>query len=486
MAGTLALGPSLGRGSRTLDPGDPFAELAVELDGDLIQPTSASYEELRRPVSFNPRTDRRPAAIARCASEADVARSVAFAGDRRLEIAVRGGGHDVLGASVCAEGLVIDLSLMKASEVDPEARLVRCGPGLRSGEVDRATQPFGLAAALGCNPVVGISGLTLGGGIGWLAGKHGATCDNLVRARVVGAHGRVHAASREENPDLFWALRGGGGNFGIATALEYRIHPVSKVLGGLLVYPIGQMREVLGVYRDLLVESPDELTIEVSIQALAEPLVMAVVCHLGDPSAGERAIRPLRRLSPVGDTVALVDYVRLTERPGVGFALRSMGLLGTLKMIPRSIGAPPGHGYWRGASLAALDDEAIDALWGAVGEAPSLWRLAVGHYLHGAICEPAEETPLLRPPGSLTFFFNADWWEPHEAEPALSWVDASWRSLKRGSPVTYINYLSEATPEAVRTSYGEHYDRLARIKRRYDPDNLFHRNRNILPATEAW
>lgn len=469
----------------SLDSDHPFSELDAELDGDLLLPSSPRYDELRRVASFNPLTDEHPAAIARCASQADVARSVVFATERDLEIAVRSGGHDILGASVCDGGLVIDLSAMKSIQVDSRARSLRCGPGLRAGEVERATQPFGLAAALGCNPVVGISGLTLGGGIGWFAGKYGATCDNLIRAEVVGADGQIRRASREENPDLFWALQGGGGNFGIVSSLAYRLHPVTQVLGGLLAYPIGQLRDVLRVYRELLAGSPDELTVEISIQTLAEPLIMAVVCHAGDPVAGERVIGPLRRLGPVGDSVGLVDYARLTERPGVGFALQAMGLLGTLEMIPRSFGSPPAYGHWRGASLPNLDDTAIDEFGNATAGAPQQWSIGIGHYLHGAICRrPTEETPLLRPPGRFTFFFSADWRKPHEAEGAMSWVDTSWRRLaNRGSAGGYVNYLSDDSPSAVRAAYGEHYGRLAHIKRVYDPDNVFHRNRNIIPAS---
>ncbi|MGH7288253.1 MAG: FAD-binding oxidoreductase, partial [Myxococcota bacterium] len=485
LAATLALSPGFARGSGAVDSAHAFAELEVELDGDLLLPSNSRYDELRRVASFNPLTDEHPAAIARCASQADVARSVVFASERGLEIAVHSGGHDILGGSVCDGGLMIDLSAMKTIQVDSRARSLRCGPGLRAGEVERATQPFGLAAALGCNPVVGISGLTLGGGIGWFAGKYGATCDSLIRAEVVGADGQIRRASRDENPDLFWALQGGGGNFGIVSSLEYRLHPVTQVLGGLLAYPIGQLGDVLRVYRDLLAGSPDELTVEISIQTLAEPLIMAVFCHSGDPVAGERVIGPLRRLAPVGDSIGLVDYARLTERPGVGFALQSMGLLGTLEMIPRSFGAPPAYGHWRGASLSKLDEAAIDDFAAAIAGAPRQWSIGIGHYMHGAICRrPAEETPLLRPPGRFTFFFSAAWWEPHEAEGAMSWVDTSWQSLAtRGSAGGYVNYLSDGSPSAVRRAYGEHYTRLARIKRVYDPDNVFHRNRNILAAS---
>ena len=483
VAGALVLTPGFGRGSGVLDSGHPFAELEAELDGQLILPSNSFYDELRRVASFNPLTDKHPAAIARCVSEGDVARSVVFARERGLEIAVRSGGHDILGASVCDGGLVIDLSPMKTIEVDAQARTVRCGAGLRAGEVNRATQPFGLAASLGCNPVVGISGLTLGGGIGWFAGKYGATCDSLVRAVVVGPDGQIRRASRGENPDLFWALRGGGGNFGISLSLEYRIHPVSQVFGGLLAYPIGQLQDVLRVYRDLLAESPDELTVEISTQVLAEPMIMAVVCHVGDPVAAEHVIEPLRRLGPIGSSVGLVDYAHLTDRPGVGFALQSMGLLGTLKMIPRSFGAPPEYGHWRGASLPELSDAVIDDFANAIAEAPPQWSVGIGHYMHGAICRPAQETPLLRQPGSFTFFFSANWSEPDEAEAAMSWVDTSWRTLAPEPGASYVNYLSDGSPGAVRAAYGKHYARLAQIKRTYDPDNVLHLNRNILPAS---
>jgi FAD/FMN-containing dehydrogenase len=485
MAGALVLSPLFGRGRAALDSDHPFAELEVELDGDLLQPSNSRYDELRRVASFNPLTDKHPAAIACCASEADVARSVVFATERGHRIAVRSGGHDILGASVCDGGLLIDLSPMKTTQIDPRARILRCGPGLRAGEVDRATQPFGLAAPLGCNPVVGIAGLTLGGGIGWFAGKHGATCDNLIRARIVGADGQIRSASRDENPDLFWALQGGGGNFGIASSLDYTLHPVAQVLGGLLAYPVGRLHDVLRVYRDLLADAPDELTVEISIQTLVEPIIMAMVCHAGDPGAGERLVEPLRRLAPVSDTVDLVDYARLTDRPGAVFALQSIGLLSTLKMIPRSFGASPEYGHWRGASLPELSDAAIDDFAEAIAAAPREWSIGIGHYMHGAICRrPAEETPLLRPPGRFTFFFGADWSEPHEAEDAMSWVDTSWRSVApRGGAVSYVNYLSDGSPEAVRAAYGEHYVRLAQIKRVYDPENVFQLNRNILPAS---
>jgi hypothetical protein len=398
VAGALVLGARRAGPARAA--GDDLAALEAEMDGELVRPASAAYDELRRPASFNPRTNRRPAAIARCTSEADVSRALSFARERGLEVAVRSGGHDVLGASVCDDGLVIDLSGMKSIEIEAGSRTLRCGPGLRSGEVDRATQPFGLAAALGCNPVVGIAGLTLGGGIGWLAGKHGASCDNLVRARLVTATGGIEDASARKNPDLFWALRGGGGNFGIAVELEYRLHPVAQVFGGLLAFPVDRLREVLRVYRDLLAASPDELTMELTAQALARPLVMVVVCHAGERADGERAIAPLRRLSPAADTVGLVDYARLTERPGLAFALRTMGVAGTLTMVRRAIGRPPEFGCWRGGSIAALDDVAIADFADAVAAAPATWRVAIGHYMHGAICKPAEDTPLPRPPGA--------------------------------------------------------------------------------------
>ncbi len=482
LAGTLALTPGFGRGNGALVSGHPYGELEVELDGDLLLPSDPSYDRFRRVGSFNPRTDLHPAAIARCASDGDVARSVVFAKERGLEIAVRGGGNDVLGASVCEGGLVIDLSLMKTTEVNPKARTLRCGPGLREGEVNHATQPFGLVAPLGCNPVVGISGLTLGGGIGWLAGKHGAACDNLIRAEVVGPDGQIRRASAEENPDLFWALQGGGGNFGVASSLEYRIHPVGRVLGGLLAYPIGQLHDVLRVYRDLMADSPDALTVELSILTLAEPMIMALICYAGDPVAGDHAIGRLRRLAPVGDTIDLVDYAHLTDPPGAAFALRSMGLLGTLRMLPRYFGARPEFSHWRGASLPELSDAAIEDFAEVIEGAPRQWSLGIGHYMHGAVSRK-HETPLLRPPGSFTFFVNASWSEPVEAEANMSWVDSSWRRLiAHGSAATYVNYLSDDSPGAVRAAYGEHYTRLAQIKRTYDPENLFHLNRNILPA----
>lgn len=444
-----------------------FEALRASIKGSLILPSDPPYERARRVWSFNPRTDAHPAAIVRCAETNDVVKSVAFAREHSLELAIRGGGHDILGASTCEGGLVIDLSAMKRIDINPSQRTARVQPGVVSGELKAATIQSGLAPVLGCNPSVGVGGLTLGGGIGWFLGTHGAACDNLLSATVATADGKLLRASAEENSDLYWAIRGGGGNFGVATELEFQLQPVNSVVGGVVAFRQSDVRAFLRFYRDYMKTAPDPLTVELSIFADPDPTIWAMVCWNGAADAGENALRPLRTFAqPIADTIEAVPWARFLAR-----------------MPHRTMPQTP-NTYWRGGTVAALSDAAINQFANAIESAPDGWQLGLGHYMHGRICEVAEAaTPFRRAVGNSTHFISSSWREPGKAAGSMEWVDRTWGALHElADSGTYVNYLSEASEAAVKASYGEHYARLSTIKRRYDPDNVFHRNRNIRPA----
>lgn len=467
-------------GARPLAKGqsDPFTQFRNAFKGTVISPADADYDRTRAVASFNPRTDKHPRLIARCMNSDDVLRAMEFARTQSLEIAVRAGGHDLLGASVCEGGIVIDVSQMKAITVDRERRTARVEAGARSRDVNAATGPYDLAAVLGCNPVVGAAGVTLGGGLGWFLGRFGAACDNLLGADVISADGKMFHAGADVNADLFWALRGGGGNFGIVTALEYQLHPVASVLGGVIAFR-GDIPPFLRFYRDFMKEAPDALAVEVSIIKLDQPVILCTACWSGEPSEGERVLRPLRTFGPpIADAIGQVSYTHLTDRPSPEFGAKVFG--------PPPTGAAPGgvtYDYWKGGSLNALSDAAIEQIASAIGGATRGMSIGMGHFMHGQICRVADNmTPLPRTAGQFTFFMDANWRNPERAEASMAWVNNSWSALQPYSSVgTYVNYLSSDSEEAVRASYRTNYQRLAALKRKYDPANVFHLNRNIRP-----
>ena len=453
--------------------------LRESITGKVILPGDADYDSARRVFSFNPQTDKYPQMIVRCAAPEDAAKAVLYAREKQLDVAVRSGGHDLLGASVC-DGMVIDLSRMNSISMDRDARTVRVDAGVRTGALNRATQVGELAVPLGCHPEVGVAGLTLGGGIGWLTGKHGATCDNLLGADVIAADGKMLHASATENSDLFWAVRGGGGNFGIVTALEYQLHPVSQVVGGIIAYRTG-LDKFLRFYSSFMKNAPAELAVELNILLHAQPTIIAMVCWSGDPAEGQRVLLPLRSFGPPEkDLVDTVAYLHLLDRfPQLG------RLLGPPP--PRDRKGPPDI-YWRGGSLPALTNAAADQLSTIAGEAPPGSSIGVGHYMHGQVCRVAQDaTPLPRVAGQFTYFINGSWYEAHSAEASMAWVDRSWTAMQRhSSKGTYINYLSTNDATAVKASYGRNFARLVELKRKYDPANFFHHNRNIrLPSAPA-
>jgi FAD/FMN-containing dehydrogenase len=444
---------------------DPtLARLRSSLRGGVVLPCDEGYDDAR--AVWNAAIDRRPAAIVRCADASDVQRALEFAGTRGLSIAVRGGGHSFAGKAVCDGGLVIDGTPMKQVEIDRERRVARAGAGCTLGDFDAATQAVGFATTLGTAPPTGISGLTLGGGIGWLMGSCGLACDNLVAADLVSADGRVLRASVEENSDLLWGLRGGGGNFGIVTALEYQLHPVTTVLGGAITYPVDLAADVLRAYRDVTDAAPDELVAFSGILPLATgPAFGVAVCWNGDPAAGERAIAPLRRLgTPLADTVRPMAYLEIQS---------------LLSPPPIRISC-----YARSSFLAELSDGAIDVL-AAQAAAPSpVMSVFFTEHLHGRATAsgPGDSAFAHRTPGH-NFAALSMWFEPGDAEVATAHVRNFFSVM---SPFlaqdVYSNYLGDEGDARVRAAYGTAWERLVGLKRKYDPENVFRLNQNVSPS----
>lgn len=462
-------------------------QFRTSLEGRVIVPQDREFELARRPASFNRDTDKRPAVISLCANPDDVARSIEFALRHDLEIAVRGGGHDVLGRSTCADGLLIDLALMNDVEVRPDQRTARVEAGCRAGPVNAALQEHGFAVPLGCNLLVGVGGLTLGGGLGWLLGRFGATCDNLAAIEAATADGRKVRASAEDNADLFWAMRGGGGNFAVATAFEFHMHEVGQATGGYVVYRGADTPQFLRYYRELMADAPDELTVETVLFASPEPphepLLIAAVCHSGAPEAAERDLAGLLKFGP-----PLVHSIRRTPYANVADPPPELARLFGVEPSdrPEPVADEPaggGFNYWRGASMSDWSDASLDAFVACAAAAPPGWSMGVGHYMHGEICRiDASASPLLRRQASASYFFNIGWGDAGRSEAAIGWVNQSIAAMKpHSNEPAYINYLSEESETAVAAAYGPHYARLRSIKKRFDPDNVFHLNRNIAP-----
>ena len=443
---------------------DAFSRLRSELHGTLVLPEDGEYESAR--AVWNAAIDRRPAAVARCADAVDVIRAIHFAREHRLAVAVRGGGHSFAGKATCDGGLVIDCSPMKRMDVDPVRRVARAGAGCTLGDFDPATQAVGLATTMGTVAPTGIAGLTLGGGLGWLMGRFGLACDNLIGADVVTADGRVVRASATENPDLLWGLRGGGGNFGVVTSFEYSLHPMTTIYGGAVTYPPAQARDVFRLYRDLTRDAPDELTAYVGVQPLATgPAFSIVACWSGDVASGERALAPIRSIgTPVADTLRAMPYLEMQA---------------LFAVPPVRVGS-----YARSSFLRELDDATIDALVArTIAPAPpSLYFL---EHLHGrASTIGAEEAAFGHRGPGYSFAAVALWFEPGEAAAATAWIrDFFGEMTPFLASGVYTNYLASDEGDArVRAAYGPSWDRLVALKRKFDPGNFFRLNQNVNPA----
>ena len=447
----------------------PAEELQEGFSGQVLTPASPGYDEARR--VHNGLIDKRPALIARCLSTADVVDAVGFAGRHDLEVSVRGGGHNVAGRAVTDGGLMIDLAPMKGMHVDPSRRTARAQGGVTLREYNRAAGVFGLATPGGVVSTTGIAGLTLGGGHGWLMGRYGLAIDNLLSAEVVLASGDVVTAADDTEPDLFWAIRGGGGNFGVATWLEYRTHPLASVLGGPVLHPLAAATEVLAFYRDLAPTLPDELTIQAAFlhapDGSGTKVCAIAVCHAGDDhDAAEAAVRPVRTLgAPIGDLIERMPYARLNT------------LLDDV--FPRDA-----LNYWKSAFLADLSDAAIDTLVDAFQDTPSDMCAVALEAFHGAVTrvDPSATAYPHRQPGH-DLIIASQWARPEQTEAGIAWARDTFAALgPHLAPRSYGNYLAADDDDRVRQAYGANYDRLAAVKRRYDPDNVFHLNPNVAPA----
>ncbi|MBB3232568.1 FAD-binding oxidoreductase [Halomonas stenophila] len=437
------------------------------LRGRLLSPEDEGYDEARR--VFNGMVDSRPAAILRCAGVADVMAGVNFAREADLPVAVRGGGHSVAGSAVCDDGLVIDLSAMRSVRVDPRRRTARAEGGATWGDVDHETQAFGLATTGGIVPSTGIGGLTLGGGIGYLNRKFGLACDNLLSADVVTADGQLLTASDDENAELFWGLRGGGGNFGVVTSFEYRVHRVGPVLAGELVFPLDRAREVLRRYRDWSLAAPDELRADATLLSAPDgPVLAIIVCWCGDIEEGERVLQPLRALgSPLLDTIDTVPYA-------------------TVQNLLTEVFRPGLRHYWKAGFMRTFSDEAIDTIVEAfAGDLPApLAAIAIEH-LGGAIGRVGDqETAFGHRQAQHSVLVLRMWHDPADSSANIAWGRRCFRAaapfLDEGA---YVNYLADEGEARVRAAYGANYERLAALKRRYDPTNRFRFNQNIPAAS---
>jgi hypothetical protein len=437
--------------------------------GQLLWPGEPGYDPTR--AIPNAMIDRRPALIARCAGAADVIACVRFAREHDLPLAVRGGGHSVAGKSVCEGGLMVDLSAMKGIRVDPARRTVRAETGLKLGEFDRETQAFGLATTLGVVSATGIAGLTLGGGWGHLHAKYGLALDNVISADVVTADGRLLTANASENPDLFWGIRGGSGNFGIVTSLEYRLHEVGPIVGGAIFYPAAKAKEVMHFWREFAAESPDELVTQGGSFNLPDgvPVFAIAACYCGQVSEGEKVLQPLRSFgSPIADAFGVMSYVQLQSMFDPFF--------------------PPGRlTYVKSNFIPTLSDQAIDALVRYVGKSPSPYSFApfMEHW-HGAATRVAPtETAFPHRQYSYNFFAWSNWVSPSESEKNIQWTRECWEALRPFLAAdSYGNYLADEGEAVARAAYGPNYDRLVSLKNKYDPTNFFRLNHNIKPSQE--
>ena len=466
--------------TRALDEASAGAvtRLGKSLDGELLLPSAADFDAARRPFSFNPRTDRRPALIVRAASDGDVARALEFGRENELPITVRAGGHDVLGLSTGQDGLMIDLRRLQRLELDAGDH-VEVGAGVLAGSANATLSKNGVALALGCNDLPSVGGLALGGGLGWFVATQGATCDALVGARVVTADGRIINASRDENPELLWALRGGGGNFGVVTAFEFETFPLTDVTGGALVFDGSgdgsRLADFLRHFRDFMNSRPDELVVELIVRGIERRYIVATFCFRGSEAEARKALGPLRGFAePLAEAYEERPYPRAMDpTPAINAVFRTDA--------PRPAQASDGPGiHWLGGLIPELTDAAIEVIVRQLGEADFDWAFNLGHHFHGAVGRSgADESALLRPVGAYTFHFDSWWSAADRAAPQMAWVDRSLASMQPHMGPDYVNYMSTTEAGAVRRAYGDRYERLLGIKRRLDPDNVFRANRNI-------
>ncbi len=451
-------------GTETVLEKAALTEFAESLRGVVLVPGHDGYDAARR--VWNGMIDKRPAVIARCTGSADISRAVNFARERQLLVAVRGGGHSIPGKSTCDGGLVIDLSPINGVRVDPVARAARVGPGTLGGGMDREAQYYGLATTLGTVSHTGVAGLTLGGGFGWLSRRFGLACDNLISVDIVTADGTLRRVSAEENPDLFWALHGGGGNFGVVSSFEYRLHPVGpQVLAGRLVFPLSEARRIIEFYGEFAATAPRELNVDLGLETPPGGTLGAViyVCYTGDPAIGEKLMAPLRKLGkPIEDTIGMTEYVKVqTQFDG-------------LPRLPLSV-------YFKSGFITGFPAGLVDAL--ADGFKPDAAFSSYFMHSGGAVADKSETDTAFAHRDTLANMMMIGVWPNHENTPEnIATVRANWEMVKEHTSGFYVN-LNEADDRTTHGNYGANYQRLVAIKKQYDPGNLFRLNANIEPAS---
>ena len=466
----------------TLDGGsvsiseDVIAALGDALVGDLLTPESAEYDDARS--LWNAMIDRRPALILDCRAEEDVSHAVKFAAEHSVRLSIFGAGHNIAGNAVCEGGLMISFRKMKAIDVDPDSRTVRVEPGATLGDLDAATQAHSLAVPTGINSTTGIAGLTLGGGFGWLSRKYGMTVDNLLSARVVLADGSVVDASESENSDLFWGLRGGGGNFGVVTSFEFQAHSVGpEILSGLIVHPLSNAVEVLRAYRDFVKEAPDEVTVW-AVMRKAPPLpflpddvhgteiLILAAMYTGDMSDGEAALAPLREIGePIADVIG--------PHPFTGWQQAFDPLL-----------TPGERNYWKTHDFAELSDELIDKILGYIATLPDPQCEVFFAQVGGAQGRvPDEATAYQGRSAAYVMNVHGRWSDASQDEGGIRWCRDLWNAIAQyATGEAYVNFMTEEEGDRLESAYGASYSRLVELKNRYDPSNLFRMNQNIPPT----
>jgi FAD/FMN-containing dehydrogenase len=451
---------------------DRVDAFSVSISGTVLQPGEDHYEAARR--VHNGLIDKRPALIARCRGAADVSAAVGLARETGLEISIRGGGHNIAGRSVTDGGLMIDLAEMRGMYVDPEAGTIRAQGGVIWSEFNRETAVHGLAVTGGAISTTGIAGLTLGGGLGWLMGIHGLAADNLLSVELVNADGAVLNVTAESDPDLFWALRGGGGNFGVATSLEYRLHPLSEVVGGLVAHPFEAARDVLQFYREFTQSVPDELTVFGGLVYAPGSsdlrLAALVVCHAGPAEQAQKDLAPLREFGqPLMVELGPMPYAVMNTLLDDGFPRGALN-------------------YWKSSFVESLDDELIDLAIERFETTPSPLNAILFEHFHGAVTRVGvSDTAVPHREVGYNLLMPSVWLEAADTEANIAWTRATFDLF---SPYfaerRWLNYFSDDDgTDAVRAAYGPNYDRLVELKRRYDPENAFHLNHNIDPVARA-
>jgi len=455
---------------------ETIEKLKQSIRGKVLTPESEQYNEAR--TIWNAMIDKRPARIVRCAGAADVMRAVRFAAERKLLVAVRGGGHNIAGNAVCDGGLMIDLSPMKSVRIDTKGMTARVEPGVTLGEFDRDTQAFGLATPVGINSTTGLAGLTLGGGFGWLSRKLGLTIDNLISADVVTAAGELVTASETDHPDLFWGIRGGGGNFGVVTSFEFRLHKVGpEVLAGFIVHPLDAAGDVLRFYRDFIKTTPQEFVCWFVLR-LAPPLpflpaewhgkgiLILAVCYAGDLKEGERIAKPLRNHGkPIADIIG--------PMPFTAWQTALDPLL-----------TPGMRNYWKSHDFKEVSDGLIDALIAHARRLPDPQTEIAFALLGEGVTKVAKETTAYtHRDAGFVLNVHTRWDNPSNDAKCIGWARELFQATAPfATGGAYVNFMTQEEQDRVRSAYGSNYRRLAALKKKYDPNNFFRLNQNIKPG----